>query len=190
VIDRNLNRRHLDESQRAMVAAKLANMKRGDNQHTSIEATSKERAAELLNVGRASVERAKKVQTKGDPELQRAVDTGEISVSAAASIADLPKGEQKAAVRGGKKAAAKAAKKTKAERQTKPRSKSSKPKPERLAPPLNSLSWSEATPEQRTKFIDAVGVKQIWEALTREMKQQLCDIADAEIDAQEDSRAA
>src|SRR5262245_51329434 len=34
VLDRNLCRRHLSESQRAMVATRVANMKLGDNQHT------------------------------------------------------------------------------------------------------------------------------------------------------------
>ncbi len=53
-----------------MVAAKLANMRVGDNQHkvASIGGTSEKRAAELLNVGERSVERAKKVQAKGDDE--------------------------------------------------------------------------------------------------------------------------
>jgi hypothetical protein len=37
-----------------MVAAKLANMARGDNQHASIEATSQSAAAELLNISRRS----------------------------------------------------------------------------------------------------------------------------------------
>src|SRR5262245_5069971 len=65
VISVNLRRRHLDESQRAMVAAKLATLKRGDNQHSPIGETSQAKAAELLNVGKRSVERAAEVRDHG-----------------------------------------------------------------------------------------------------------------------------
>ena len=60
VVSLNLRRRHLNESQRAMVAAKLASLKLGDNQHS--KGPSIEEASRLLNVGHASVERAKTVQ--------------------------------------------------------------------------------------------------------------------------------
>src|SRR5258708_18011833 len=93
VISLNLRRRHLDESQRAMVAAKLATLKLGDNQHS--EGSSIEGASRLLNVGHASVERAKAVQRAGTPELIHAVERGAISVSAAADVASLPAQDQR-----------------------------------------------------------------------------------------------
>ena len=57
VLALNLHRRHLNESQRAMVAVKLADMDRGANQHSPIGETSQQAAADLLNVGKRSVER-------------------------------------------------------------------------------------------------------------------------------------
>jgi hypothetical protein len=51
----NLKRRHLDESQRSMVAAKIATLPKGSNQHAPIGAPSQERAADMMNVGRRSV---------------------------------------------------------------------------------------------------------------------------------------
>jgi hypothetical protein len=48
VVSLNLRRRHLSESQRAMVAAKLATLKLGDNQHS--EGLPIGRRSELLNV--------------------------------------------------------------------------------------------------------------------------------------------
>jgi N6-adenosine-specific RNA methylase IME4 len=92
VISLNLRRRHLDESQRAMVAAKLATLKLGDNQHS--EGPSIEEASRLLNVGHASVERAKTVQRDGAAGLVHAVEQGAVSVSAAADVATLPVQEQ------------------------------------------------------------------------------------------------
>jgi hypothetical protein len=85
VVSLNLRRRHLNESQRAMVAAKLATLQLGDNQHS--EGHSIEEASRLLNVGHASVERAKTVQRGGALELVQAVEQGAVSVSAAAEIA-------------------------------------------------------------------------------------------------------
>lgn len=97
VISQNLSRRHLDESQRAMIAGKIANMKSGENQYSkggSIEPTSKADAAKKLNVGRASVTRAKTVLNKGTKELVEAVEEGKIAVSVAAKIAELPVEQQ------------------------------------------------------------------------------------------------
>lgn len=103
VVSRNLKRRHLSESQRAMVAAKLATLKRGDNQHSPIGETSQARAAELLNVGKRSVERAADVRDHGAPELQHAVERGDVSVSAAADVATMPQDEQREIVARGER---------------------------------------------------------------------------------------
>lgn len=100
VIDLNYYRRHLNESQRAMVAAKMANMNRGDNQHTAIAVTSQSKAAEILNVSVDSLQRAKKVQVQGVPELVQRVKEGTLAVSTAAELAELSEEEQLKLVEG------------------------------------------------------------------------------------------
>jgi ParB-like chromosome segregation protein Spo0J len=85
VLSANLHRRHLNESQRAMVAAKLTSMEVGANQHTKGQGTSIDVASKLLNVGRASIDRARKVLATGDPKLVAAVEQAKVSVSAAAN---------------------------------------------------------------------------------------------------------
>ncbi len=112
VLTHNLHRRHLDESQRAMVAARVANLKEGRpaKETPSIEGVSADKAAAMLNVGRATVERARAVVDRGVPELAAAVDSGKAAVSAAAEIARLPASEQKEIVaRGEAEIVAKAA---------------------------------------------------------------------------------
>jgi ParB-like chromosome segregation protein Spo0J len=109
VISANLRRRHLDESQRAMVAAKLATLQRGDNQHSPIGETSQAKAAELLNVGKRSVERARQVREGGTPELAAAVERGDVSVSAAAAVTELPRDVQAEVVAAGPQAVQSAA---------------------------------------------------------------------------------
>jgi hypothetical protein len=93
VVSRNLHRRHLTESQRAMVATRLADLKRGANQHS--QGLPIGRAADLLNVGERSVARARGVLQRGVPELVQAVERGEVAVSAAADISGMPESEQR-----------------------------------------------------------------------------------------------
>lgn len=112
VISHNLHRRHLTESQRAMVASKVATMRAGEfagNQHTSPppigghQLTTKDRAAAAaeLNVGTSSLDRARQLQRDGISELSDMVDSGEVSVNAAHKVAKLPEAEQRKAVSGG-----------------------------------------------------------------------------------------
>lgn len=98
VVSLNLHRRHLDESQRAIVAGRLSNLRDGQRADQAAPigapAVSQDAAAELLNVGRRSVQRAREVLDHGAPELVAAVERGEVSVSAAASVAEMPKEAQ------------------------------------------------------------------------------------------------
>jgi DNA-binding transcriptional regulator YhcF (GntR family) len=99
VISRNLHRRHLTESQRGMVAARLAKLKVGDvaSQRIGVQicVPSIEKAAEQLQVSPRTVNNAKSVIEHGSPELIRAVDEGEVAVSRAATVAKTtPKEKQ------------------------------------------------------------------------------------------------
>lgn len=100
VIAANLARRHLSESQRAMVAAKLANMKEGrPSNTTAIAGVSQSRAAAMLNVSADSVGRARAVIGRGAPELVEMVEKGQVAVSAAAQVIQLPVARQREVVR-------------------------------------------------------------------------------------------
>ena len=91
VVSLNLRRRHLSESQRAMVAAKLATLRDGQRSDL-VEGLPIGRASELLNVGERTVARAREVQEHGTPELVSAVERGAISVSSAADVATGSRG--------------------------------------------------------------------------------------------------
>jgi hypothetical protein len=107
VISLNLRRRHLTDSQRAMIAAEIARMPCGGDikkmkSSPSIEgavpmATTAE-AAKLLNVSETSVDRAKRVNRNGISELKQAVTNGEVTVAKANEIARLPADIQAAAL--------------------------------------------------------------------------------------------
>lgn len=107
VVSLNLRRRHLTESQRAMVAGKLANISEGGRPaqpSANLPSLSQAAAADMLNISVRSVTSAVKVQKKGVPELAEKVHSGEISVSAAAEIAEMPKNRQKKIIKKGRDA--------------------------------------------------------------------------------------
>ena len=99
VLSRNLERRHLNEGQRAMIAARLANLPDGVRQDrgrgASIEApTSQAEAAQRVKVSRASVQRATNVLNKGASELVAAVDRGLMPVSTASTLTEFSAAKQ------------------------------------------------------------------------------------------------
>lgn len=109
VLSHNLYRRHLTESQRAMIAGRLATLKRGRPEfNPSIEGINQtaESAANACKVGHASVERAKHVLDHGSDDLIAAVDDGKVAVSLADSLCKSTddKSEQSTLVKEGPKA--------------------------------------------------------------------------------------
>jgi len=99
VVSLNLKRRHLSESQRAMVAARVANLKQGRpdksaNWLVSSPAVSQPEAAKMLNVSERSVQHAAKIERDAIPGVTKAVEQGHVSLHAAVQIAELPEDVQ------------------------------------------------------------------------------------------------
>jgi len=92
VISKNLKRRHLNDDQRRMAAARLASLAPGrPSEKTSQNANiSRVEAATILSVDVAGVDRAKAVLATAAPEIRDAVDKGKLTVAAAHSAAKLP----------------------------------------------------------------------------------------------------
>ncbi len=126
VLSKNLHRRHLDESQRAMVAANLAGLKPGrppSEKAANLPVFRQAEAAERLHVSERSVRDARVVRASGVGELQSAVERGDLKVSSAAVIArglaDLPAEDQARIIRehAAPKALSRVAKEMRAEKQ-------------------------------------------------------------------------
>jgi len=94
VISFNIKRRHLEPAQRAMIAAGIADMKVGNNQHSSNELTSVKGAAKAMGCSVTNVKHAKVIQSKGIPELKEAVNQNKIAISRAAMISGLDPKDQ------------------------------------------------------------------------------------------------
>jgi N6-adenosine-specific RNA methylase IME4/ParB-like chromosome segregation protein Spo0J len=120
VISTNLKRRHLTESQRAIIAAEIANLPQGHKKTRpdggSGQGVTQAEAAGRAGVGERTVQRANAVRDKGVPELVDAVKKGKVDHTGAEQVAKLsPKKQReilkervdpsKGLVRGGKLAA-------------------------------------------------------------------------------------
>lgn len=174
-ISTNLTRRHLTESQRAMVAAELANMKKGrpSEENAPIGAFSQDEAAEMLGVSRRSIQRATETRKKAAPELANAVKEGKVSVAAAAAVAEAvpDKSEQAAIVAKGPNAVKAEAKKAREQK------KAAKPKPTPPPKPIHEAMDEPKTASEKTptssKFAAVVALwKQIEDAIAEADKSE------------------
>lgn len=126
VISLNLKRRHLNESQRAMVAGKIAKLPHGGDRRSDqaanlpVESPTQAQAAQMLNVSERGVRLARSVHEHGAPELVAQVEAGEISVSAAAEVARLPEAAQVEIAESGPAAVKAAAREVREARKAKP----------------------------------------------------------------------
>lgn len=112
VLSMNTQRRHMTAAQRAKAAAKMIDaakqMAAATPESLQVDSATKtngrkltaQQVADKLNVSRASVFNAKKLEQKGTDELKAAVDSGKVGLRDAAKLADKPAAEQRKAVSG------------------------------------------------------------------------------------------
>lgn len=114
VVSLNFHRRSLSEAQRAMVGDKIKHifveearlrqvehLKQGDKPPSALiqanggdTGRSAEKAAQLVNSSKSSIEAAGRVRKKGLPEVAEAVESGKVSLYKADAIASYPQEEQ------------------------------------------------------------------------------------------------
>lgn len=93
IVSLNLRRRQLTDTQRAMVAARLANLPVGANQHRRSEegpssgGPSRSEVRRLLNVSEGSLHRAKVVDRQGSPDLKALTTEGKVPLASAVRMA-------------------------------------------------------------------------------------------------------
>lgn len=86
VVSKNLHRRHLGETQRGLVAAKLSNMRQGERTDlepsANLQKVSQTEAAALLNVSPRTVATVKAIE-RDAPDLLPAMESGDLTANAA-----------------------------------------------------------------------------------------------------------
>jgi len=103
VISLNLFRRHLNETQRAMIGASITTLNHGGNRKNQDanlrDEITIEQASEKLNISKRSIDTARKVRKNAIPKLIEIVEQGLITISFASSLSELSKIEQKSIVK-------------------------------------------------------------------------------------------
>jgi transposase len=99
-IAQNESRRHLTIEQRAFIGAKLARLRPGGDRRSeafnaaSADGITTESVAKKLRISSKSIERARKIQKEGAPELAEAAEKGDLALAQAERIAALPREQQ------------------------------------------------------------------------------------------------
>lgn len=98
VLSHNLHRRHLTESQRAIVGANIVDWTNGINQYSegSANLQTQKMAANRLSISERAIAAAKRVRDRGVEELSNAIRDGKISVHSGEAISHLERGAQRA----------------------------------------------------------------------------------------------
>lgn len=118
VLSKNLHRRHLTESQRALVAASIVDWERGVNQSTGGAANLPTRtAAAKLSISERAVTAARRVRDHGSQELIDAIRAGKVSIHAGEALTELHHAEQCKVLRQEQKQIVAKAKEIRAEKQ-------------------------------------------------------------------------
>lgn len=98
IVSHNLHRRHLTDAQRALIAARMANLPNGYRPSPIGEgaepAVTRSTAKDLMQVSEGSLHRAKVITDKAIPEVADMAGQGQVSLDAGMRVAQLPPHEQ------------------------------------------------------------------------------------------------
>jgi hypothetical protein len=176
VLSLNLARRHLNESQRAMVAARVSEWSSAGGDRRSADQAAnlpngptQAEAAQKLNVSERSVRNARKVVEHGTSALKKSVERGEMPVSTAAKLAEAPAKTQKAAVDGGAAVAREIVEKI-AEKKAAIANENKGGSPEEPTPVVRMLGL-EAPPEMLVRIEKEQGLIDKMDRLLSELKR-------------------
>lgn len=117
VLSLNLHRRHLTESQRAMVAAAIVDWENGLNQTTGRAHVPAREAGRKLSISERAVKAARRIREHGVHELVTAMQDGRISIKTGEAISHLQREEQERVLREQEKEIVARAKEIRAARQ-------------------------------------------------------------------------
>lgn len=111
VLSKNLARRHLTTSQRALIAADLVTWEKGINQHSAGSANLQTRqAARALSISERAVAAARAIRREGAPALIDAIREGRVTVHSGDALRQMPDSDVQRLLKAGDKAVLETAK--------------------------------------------------------------------------------